>query len=103
MKYSNIFSAKNVDKEEFVNVAQLLVRDVMMILSGKENLVVCKNVLAKLKVISSSMTLSAAQSLISACFEAKHKLAFNVNSTAVVDDFLFKLAEVKVKCRRLSG
>lgn len=102
LKYSGIFSAKNVDKEEFVNIFQLLIRDVMMILSKKEELVICKNVLAKLKVVSSSMTLSAAQSLMKVCYDAKHKLAFNVNSTAVVDDVLFKLAEVKVKCRRLS-
>lgn len=102
LKYSNIFSAKTVDKEEFINVVQLLLRDVMMIISKKEELVICKNVLAKLKVISSSMTLGAVSSLVSACYEEKKKLAFNVNSTAVIDDFLFKLAEVKVKCRRLS-
>lgn len=102
LKYSSIFSAKTVDKEEFINVAQLLLRDLMMILSGKEELVVCKNVLAKLKVISSSVTLESVSSLVGLCYEEKKKLTFNVNSTAVVDDFLFKLAEVKVKCRRLS-
>lgn len=102
LKYSNLFSAKTVDKEEFINIVQLLVRDIMMIISKKEELVICKNVLNKLKVISSSLTLSAAESLMEACYAEKHKLAFNVNSTAVVDDFLFKLAEVKVKCRRLS-
>ena len=102
LKYSNIFSAKNIDKEEFVNIVQLLLRDIMMIQAKKEELVICKNVLAKLKVISSSMTLEATGSLVEACYAEKQKLAFNVNSTAVVDDFLFKLAEVKVKCRRLS-
>lgn len=101
LKYSNLFSAKNVDKEEFINIAMLLLRDIMMILSKKEELVTCKNVLAKLKVISAGLNLSGVQGLISACLEEKKKLAFNVNSTAVVDDFLFKYAEVKVKCRRL--
>lgn len=102
LKYSTIFNAKTVDKEEFINVVQILLRDIMMIVAGKENLVVCKNVLAKLKVISSSLNLSSVQKLIETCYDEKKKLAFNVNSTAVVDDFLFKLAEVKVKCRRLS-
>ncbi len=102
LKFSNLFSAKSVDKEEFINIAMLLLRDMMMILSKKEELVTCKNVISKLKVISAGLNLSGVQGLINACFEEKKKLAFNVNSTAVVDDFLFKYAEVKVKCRRLS-
>ena len=102
LKFSNLFSAKTVDKEEFINISMLLLRDIMMILSKKEELVVCKNVLAKLKVISAGLNLSGVQGLITACLEEKKKLAFNVNTTAVVDDFLFKYAEVKVKCRRLS-
>ncbi len=102
LKFSNIFSGKTIDKEEFINISMLLLRDIMMILSKKEELVVCKNVLAKLKVISAGLNLSGVQSLISACLEEKKKLAFNVNTTAVIDDFLFKYAEVKVKCRRLS-
>ena len=102
LKYSTLFSAKTVDKEEFINIMQILLRDVMMILAEKENFVTCKNVMAKLKVISSSLNLSAVQTLIETCYYEKKKLAFNVNSTAVVDDLLFKLAEVKVKCRRLS-
>ena len=102
LKFSNIFSGKSVDKEEFINISMLLLRDIMMILSKKEELVTCKNVLAKLKVISAGLNLSGVQGLISACLEEKKKLAFNVNSTAVVDDFLFKYAEVRVKCRRLS-
>ena len=53
LKYSNLFSAKGIDKEEFINVVMLVLRDVMMVLSKKEEFVVCKNLMAKLKVISS--------------------------------------------------
>lgn len=102
LKFSSMFTAKSVDQEEFINLVQILLRDIMMLLSGKEDLVVCKHILPKLKVISSSLNLSAVQILIETCFNEKKKLSFNVNSTAVIDDFLFKLAEVKVKCRRLS-
>lgn len=102
LKYSSVFSAKNIDKEEFINVAMLLLRDIMMIISKKEELVICKNVIAKLKVISSDLSLAGVQTLVETCYAEKQKLSFNVNNTAVVDDFLFKLAEVKVKCRRLS-
>lgn len=101
LKFSNIFSAKTIDKDEFLDISMLLLRDIMMILSKKEELVICKNVLSKLKVISAGLNLSGVQNLIAVCYKEKEKLAFNVNSTAVVDDFLFKYAEVRVKCRRL--
>ena len=73
----------------------------MMILAKKEEFVVSKNILPKLKVISSMINLDAVGALVDACVGSKKKLLYNVNSTAVVDDFLFKIAEVKVKCRRL--
>jgi DNA polymerase-3 subunit delta' len=101
LKFSNDFSAKNIDKNEFFDIAMVVARDVMMILSGKEEFVLCKNIIPKLKVISSMLNLEFASKLIDACVESKKKLLFNVNSTAVIDDFLFKIAEVKVKCRRL--
>ena len=101
LKYSSIFTAKNIDKSEFFDIATLISRDIAMIIAGKENLVICKNVLSKLKVIASSLNLDATAILISECLKAKEDLAFNANQTAVVDGFLFKIAEVKVKCRRL--
>ena len=101
LKFSNIFSAKNVDKEEFFNVALIVARDLQMILAGKPEFVSSKNILPKLNVICSMLNLDAVSTLIDTIVAEKKKLHFNVNSTAVVDDFLFKLAEVKVKCRRL--
>lgn len=101
LKYSNIFSAKGVDKDEFFDIATLISRDILMILSGKENLVVCKNVMPKIKVIASSLTLSFASELVKVCLQSKKDLSLNANAVAVIDNFLFKLAEVKVKCRRL--
>ena len=101
LKFSNEFSAKTIDKNEFFDIAMVVARDIMMILSGKEDFVLCKNIIPKLKVISSMLNLEFASHLIDACVESKKKLLFNVNSTAVIDDFLFKIAEVKVKCRRL--
>lgn len=101
LKYSNIFSAKNVDKNEFLDILMIVCRDIQMILAGKPEYVTSKNSINKLKVISSMLNLSATVDLIETIIKAKQKLHFNVNSTAVIDDVLFKLAEVKVKCRRL--
>jgi len=101
LKYSSIFTAKTVEKNEFLDIAILISRDISMIIAGKPELVVCKNVMTKLKVIASSLNLSATATLISTCLNLKKDLVFNANQTAVVDNFLFKLAEVKVICRRL--
>ena len=101
LKYSTIFTSKNIDSQEFFDIAILLCRDILMIISGEENLVTCKIVLSKLKVISSSFNLSALTKLISLGMKSKRDLTLNANQTAVIDNFLFKLAEVKVKCRRL--
>jgi len=100
LKFSSNFTAKNIDKQEFFDIAMLISRDISFIISGKEELVICKNVLTKLKVIASSLNLNATSVLIKTAMQAKKDLSFNANPTAVVDEFLFKLAEVKVKCRR---
>lgn len=100
LKFSSKFNEKSVDKDEFVNICMFVLRDINMILAKKEELVRLKNVLPKLKVIASSLNVGAVQELIKTCFEAKQNLFYNVNNTAVVDSVLFKLAEVKVKCRR---
>ena len=101
LKYSVYFNGKNIDKKEFLNIFMMMIRDVSMILSKSESLVVNKNCIAKLKVVSSMLNLASTSELIEECLQQKKNLDFNVNSTSVVDSVLFKLAEVKVKCRRL--
>lgn len=101
LKYSVYFNGKNIDKKEFLNLFSIMVRDVAMILSKTEHLVINKNCLAKLKVVASMLNLNATSELIGECLKQKKNLEFNVNSTSVIDSVLFKLAEVKVKCRRL--
>ncbi len=101
LKYSVYFNGKNIEKIEFLNIYMTMVRDVAMILSKREDLVINKNLIAKLKVVSSMLNLNATSQLTEECLKQKKNLEFNVNQTSVVDSVLFKLAEVKVKCRRL--
>ena len=101
LKYSVYFNGKNIDKREFLNIFMIMVRDISMIISRTENLVVNKNCVSKLKVVASMLNLNATSTLIEECLKQRKNLEFNVNSTSVVDSVLFKLAEVKVKCRRL--
>lgn len=101
LKFSAYFNGKNIDKREFLDIFMLLIRDVSLVLSKKENLVINKNCLTKLKLVASMLNFNATSALIEECIKQKKNLEFNVNSTSVVDGVLFKLAEVKVKCRRL--
>lgn len=101
LRFSVIFTDKKVDKDEFFNICSMFLRDIMFIMVGKEEYIINKNVVIELKQISAKLNESFCIELIEKCRECKGMLAFNVSSTAVIDEFLFKLAEVKVKCRRL--
>ena len=101
LKYSVYFNGKNIDTKEFLNIFMILARDISMINSKSEGLVINKNCLTKLKIVASMLNLNATDALIEECLKQKKNLEFNVNPTSVVDSVLFKLAEVKVKCRRL--
>lgn len=101
LKYSVYFNGKNIDKKEFLDILMMLARDVSMIISKSENLVINKNCITKLKVVAAMLNLDATTTIIAECLKQKKNLEFNVNQTSVVDSVLFKIAEVKVKCRRL--
>lgn len=101
LKFSSVFSAKNVDKEEFFNIMMMLIRDVQIALTKKYELISFKNIQNELIEISSGLNFVATKTLIDACLFAKKQLKYNVNPTSVVDTFLFKLAEVKIRCRKL--
>lgn len=98
--YSSYFSNKNIDKNEFVQIALMLCRDLQMVKVGKTELVSLKSEVEKLKLIAASLSLEGTNILTEECFAAKKKLFFNVNSAAVSDGLLFKIAEVKVKCKK---
>lgn len=100
LKYATIFENKNVDKNEFLDTTVLLVRDIALILCGNTNLVVNKQQIDLLTKISNSYTLNATSNIISECLLLKEDLYYNTNSTAVLDKFLFTLAQEKVKCKK---
>ncbi len=101
LKFSSKFSSKDIDKQELFDIFMLILRDVMMVLSKSFELVRLKNVLGQIQEISKGFSVSSVTELIEFCGEAKKELYFNVNGTEVIDKFLFKIAEVKVKCKKL--
>lgn len=101
LKFSNIFNAKTINKREFLDIFMMIARDVSMIIAKNDGLVVNKNLISKLKVVASMLNFDAVSEVVKECLEQKKNLDYNVNGTSVIDSVLFKLAEVKVKCRRL--
>lgn len=101
LKYSVMFSDKKIDKNEFFDIITMILRDVLLVHTQNNDLIINKNIIEHLKIVSKKLNINSILALIDKCTECKHMLAFNVGSTAVVDEFLFKLAEVKVLCRRL--
>lgn len=100
LEYSNIFSNKNINKEELANVFMLITRDVCMAKIGKEELISNKHKINDLISIGEQFSLEALYKIIEYCLMFKEDLVFNTNVNAVVDEFLLKVVEVKVKCKR---
>ena len=94
--------SKQVDKDEFLDIMSIILRDVMLLKGGAENLINNVNIKSKLNLIGQSLNEKSITILMREILKAKEKINFNVNQTAIVDEILFKIAEVKVKCKRLS-
>lgn len=101
LEFAQKFDNKNIDKAEIIDITILLVRDISMILSGNDNLVTNKHIIADLKQIASGFNLAATSKIIQECLLLKEDLYYNTNTTAVLDKFLFKIAEEKSKCKKL--
>lgn len=101
LKYIEIFDNKNIDKNEFLDTCVLLLRDVSMLLSNKRALVINKHHLGALSQIAQQLDLAAASNLISECLRLKENLFYNTNASVVLDQFMLKLAQEKVRCKKL--
>ncbi len=101
LNFSSYYSNKSVDKKEFVDIAIIICRDVLMVLAGCNELVMLKSEITKLKMIAASLNLDQTNNLLEFCLLSKQKLESNVNPVSVADGLLFKIAEVKVKCKKL--
>lgn len=101
LQYVALFENKNVDKNEFLDTCILLLRDISMLLADKREMVVNRHHLGALSQIAEQFTLSATASLIEECIKLKENLVYNANVVAVLDSFMLKLAQEKVKCKKL--
>lgn len=101
LHYSSLLEPKNIDKAELFDVFMLLARDVLMIVAGQPELVVNQFCLPQLQVAAAGLNMVAANKIIKVCLQCKQDLQYNANATAVLDKFLFSLAQEKNKCKKL--
>lgn len=100
LKYASLFSQKNVNKEELSDIFMLLVRDLMMVKLGKENLVNNSHKINEMKLIAEGFSMTALYKIVEYCLQLKEDLVYNTLGIAVIDEFLLKIVEAKVKCKK---
>lgn len=98
--FANFFSDKSIDKKEWVNLITLFARDLLMIKSNKNELVLNKSVLERMENCANNFSVLALTKIIETCLHCQEGLLYNVNSSCIVDELLLKFVEAKVTCKR---
>ena len=98
LKYSTLIA--KVDFSEFLSVLELLLRDLLVILQGKEDLAFNAPAVSKLKNaqrFNTGAVLHALDSIV----EASKRKKFNTNATMLTEWLLFQILEGKYKWQKL--
>ena len=91
---------QKVSLNDFFSLTISVLRDIMIVKSNKNELVCFKQDLDSLERISWGFTLESVSLALKEAFSATKDLAFNANPVCVLDEFLLKMVEVKVKCKK---
>ena len=91
---------QKIDIKDFFDFLISILRDIMMVISGKEELVSHKDALNRIIVISQGFTLEGISLIMKEAFGSLKDIAMNANAVCVLDEFLLKMVEVKVKCKK---
>lgn len=100
LEFATLFSAKSINLEEFSDIMMLAVRDLMMAKLSKTDLIVNKHKTDELLLIAEGYSMTALYKIIEYCLQLKEDLVYNTLSVSVVDEFLLKIVEAKVKCKK---
>lgn len=100
LDFANIFLDKNINKEEFADLFMLITRDVAMAKIGNDSLIYNEHKKAELNLIAEQFSLEALYKIIEYCLQLKEDLIYNTFVSAAIDEFLLKVVEVKVKCKK---
>lgn len=100
LRFTSIFSQKTINKEELSDIFMLLARDLIMVKLGEEALVKNVHLIDKMREICKGYSVSALYRIVEYCLQLKEDLIYNTNSVEAVDEFLLKIVEAKVKCKK---
>ena len=97
--YSTKVLSSKCDLSEFLSVLELLLRDMLMISQGKEDLVAAKSAVSALKKAERFKT-GAIIHALECITEANKRKKFNANPTMLVEWLLFQILEGKYKWQK---
>ena len=86
---------------EFIDLTISLVRDIMVIIAGKNELVTNKLIIVDLIKFSNQYNLISVEKILKMLNNARKNLFFNSNAQMVLDELLLDFVEVKVRCKKL--
>lgn len=99
LKYSTMIADKKVDISQFLSVLELLLRDLLLLSQGQEQLVSNKSLIADLKKAQKFNT-GAIICALESVNEAQKRKKFNMTSTMLIDWLLFQILEGKFKWQK---
>ena len=100
LDYSVKISALKIDVTEFLSVLELLFRDMLVYMQGKDDLVVNKGVIDKIKKIDGYST-GAVINALEKIGESRLRKKFNQSGTMLIEWLLFQILEGKYKWQKL--
>ena len=99
LKYSTKITDNKVDISQFLSVLELLLRDMLVISQGQENLVSNKRIAFDLKN-AQKFSAGAIVSALESVTEAQKRKKFNMNTTMLIEWLLLQILEGKFKWQK---
>lgn len=100
LPFLSLIDVNKISLAEFFDLTISLLRDIMVMCSGQIALVVNRSKIEELKIISVGFNLVSLEKIIKLALACKKDLVFNANAQMVLDEFLLKMVEIKVLCKK---
>lgn len=101
MPFASKIDLSKISLFEFIDLTISLVRDIMVIIAGKNELVTNKLIIVDLIKFSNQYNLISVEKILKMLNNARKNLFFNSNAQMVLDELLLDFVEVKVRCKKL--
>lgn len=100
LKFESKINLQKISLFEFFDLTISVARDIMALQANKPELILNKSKVSELKKCLDGFNYSSLTRIIALAIEARKDLTFNANSVAVLDEFLLKMVEAKVTCKK---